>query len=139
MYIIQLETNKWGARPSLQEWQSVYAPEGHALCPDRFYDTFYSTKPAGFVDIVVRNGIVKEMSVNTKALNEYIEYVGSLPKSEEPIDPVVNLQNQISSLEEALMETDEAAIMLYEANLALEEANAEQDEAIIELYEMIGA
>jgi hypothetical protein len=42
------------------------------------------------------------------------------------------------TLEAQLAETDEAAIELYEANLALEEANAEQDEAIIEIYEMMG-
>lgn len=49
-----------------------------------------------------------------------------------------NVRSNSDSLAKQLAETDEAAIELYEANLALEEANAEQDEAIIEIYEMMG-
>lgn len=49
-----------------------------------------------------------------------------------------DVQTKEASLERQLAETDEAAIELYEANIALEIANAEQDEAIIEIYEMIG-
>ena len=48
------------------------------------------------------------------------------------------ISSKEQSLEQQLAETDEAAIQLYEANMALEEVNAEQDEAIIQIYEMIG-
>ena len=48
------------------------------------------------------------------------------------------LTDKEEALAKQLAETDEAAIQLYEANIALNEANAEQDEAIIEIYEMMG-
>ena len=53
-------------------------------------------------------------------------------------DEICSSKENAAVLAAQLAETDEAAIELYEANLALEEANAEQDEAIIEIYEMMG-
>lgn len=53
-------------------------------------------------------------------------------------DEIYRTKENAAVLAAQLAETDEAAIELYEANLALEEANAEQDEAIIEIYEMMG-
>lgn len=44
----------------------------------------------------------------------------------------------LDALEDALRETDDTAIELYEAQIVQEEINAAQDEALIELYEMIG-
>ena len=48
------------------------------------------------------------------------------------------LKTQSNIVAEQLMEVDEIAIQLYEANLALDKATAEQDEAIIQIYEMMG-
>lgn len=45
---------------------------------------------------------------------------------------------RIAALEEALAQTDEAAIELFEATEEQQEINAAQDEALIEIYEMIG-
>lgn len=139
MYIIALNSDSNGSRPPIQTWSGVNPPEGYALCPDEFYDIFYSTEKAcGFVNITVDNNIVTSMEVNQEAYDAYIEYLNSLPDPVEPVDPVVELQNQVAELSDQLAETDEAAIELYEANLALEQANADQDEAIIEIYEMMG-
>ena len=56
-----------------------------------------------------------------------------------PVTPVVpTTEERVAALEDALAQTDEAAIELYEAQAAQEEINAAQDEALIELYEMIG-
>ena len=44
-------------------------------------------------------------------------------------------QKRISALEDALMQTDEIAIELYEAQAIQDEINAAQDETVIELYE----
>lgn len=63
MYIIRLQATKSGARPPLQPWSSPTAPEDYALCPDEFYDIFYSTSPAGFVDIEVVDNVVIRMTV----------------------------------------------------------------------------
>ena len=59
---------------------------------------------------------------------------------EEVEDPVVppSTEERVTALEDALAQTDEAAIELYEAQAEQEEINAAQDEALIELYEMIG-
>ena len=53
-------------------------------------------------------------------------------------DPAPTTGERITALEEALAQTDETAIELYEAQAEQEEINAAQDEALIELYEMIG-
>ena len=44
----------------------------------------------------------------------------------------------LSDLEEQLVQADETAIALYEAQEKQEVINAQQDEALMEIYEMIG-
>lgn len=59
---------------------------------------------------------------------------------EEPGQPHQPTQGErIAALEDALAQTDETAIELYEAQTAQETVNAQQDEALLELYEQIGA
>ena len=72
MYIIQIEPYESGARPPLQTWDNQAIPDGYAICPDAFYDVFYSTTPAGFVNITVEDGRVTAMTVNQEALDKYI-------------------------------------------------------------------
>jgi len=79
MYVIKLETNEYGARQPLFTWDKPTAPIGFALCPDEFYDVFYSTTPAGFVDITVEGDVVVAMGVNQVALDAYL---ASLPEEE---------------------------------------------------------
>lgn len=47
-------------------------------------------------------------------------------------------EERIVELETQLAESDEAAIALYEAQMAQGTIDAEQDEAILELYELLG-
>ena len=77
MKIIKVKANENGSRPTLQEWNGQTAPKGYAWCPDEFVSVFYSTAPSGFVNIVVKDDTVVEMSVNEEALAEYI---ASLPE-----------------------------------------------------------
>ena len=79
MYIIKTEPNKGGGRPPLQKWNALKAPEGYTLCPDEFYEVFYSTHPAGFVNILVSDGMVTEMSINQEAIDNYL---ANLPEPE---------------------------------------------------------
>lgn len=88
MYIIQLEPFESGARSPLQTWNKPTAPDGYAFCPDAFYDVFYSTSPAGFVNITVEPveiaedvtvPVVTAMVVNQEALDAYL---ASLPADE---------------------------------------------------------
>lgn len=55
------------------------------------------------------------------------------------IDPQDDpIEDRVDALEQALAQTDETAIELFEMQLAQDEINAAQDDALIELYELIG-
>ena len=75
MFIIQIEANPSGSRPPLQSWNSATLPEGHAWITDEQKDVFYSTTPAGFVNITVKeeNGakVVDTIEVNQEALDAF--------------------------------------------------------------------
>ena len=51
-------------------------------------------------------------------------------------DPEPTTEQRVSDLEEQLVQADETAIALYEAQEKQEVINAQQDEALMELYEM---
>lgn len=72
MRIITIQANPSGSRPGLQDWNSATPPEGYAFCPDEFVDVFYSTTPAGFVNITVDGDIVTAMEINQEALDAYL-------------------------------------------------------------------
>ena len=75
MFIIRIEANANGSRPPLQSWNSDTSPEGFALVTDAQKDVFYSTTPAGFVNITVKeeNGakVVGTIEVNQEALDAF--------------------------------------------------------------------
>ena len=75
MFIIKIEANFNGSRPPMQSWDKLIAPEGFALATEAHKDVFYSTTPAGFVNITVKeeNGtkIVDTIEVNQEALDAY--------------------------------------------------------------------
>ena len=75
MKIIQSKPNQSGSRPALQEWTGKVLPNGYFWCPEEFVSVFYSTSPAGFVNISTDGEFVVDMSVNETALNEYISLV----------------------------------------------------------------
>ncbi len=75
MFIIRIEANTNGSRPPMQSWNGATAPEGFALAADAQKDVFYSTTPAGFVNITVKeeNGakVVDTIEVNQEALDAF--------------------------------------------------------------------
>ena len=75
MYIIQIQPSPSGSRPPLQFWSSETPPEGYAFLTDEQKDVFYSTIPAGFVNITVeeREGAkyVNTIAVNQEALDAF--------------------------------------------------------------------
>ena len=75
MFIIRIEANVNGSRPPMQSWNNDTAPEGFALVTDAQKDVFYSTTPAGFVNITVKeeNGakVVDTIEVNQEALDAF--------------------------------------------------------------------
>lgn len=85
MNIIKIEPNANGSRPPLQKWVSANIPSGYALCPNNFCDVFYSTSPAGFVNITIEDNTVVDMTINEEALARYIEENPVVePQEEEP-------------------------------------------------------
>lgn len=99
MYIIQMEASETGSRPPLQTWNAETLPEGYAWCPDEFVDIFYSTDPAGFVNITVEGDTVTGMTINQEALDAYL---ASLPEPEPIPEPVEDVT--WSALAEAITE-----------------------------------
>jgi hypothetical protein len=112
MYIIRIKANANGSRPALQTWSRETPPEGYAVCPDEFFSVFYSTEPAGFVNITVENDVVTVMAVNEEALDAYI---ASLP------EPVVTPEEEIAELKAKLAATDYQAIKYAEGYFTDEE------------------
>ena len=112
MYIIKIKAKENGSRPPIQTWNKPTLPEGYAVCPDEFYRIFYSTDPAGFVNIEVENGVVVGMTVNDSALEAYI---ASIP------EPVITPKEEIAELKIKLAATDYQAIKYAEGVLSEEE------------------
>ena len=73
MFIIQIEANPSGSRPPLQSWNSATLPEGYAWITDEQKDIFYSTTPAGFVNITIEE-------------QEGVKYVASIEVNQEALD-----------------------------------------------------
>lgn len=75
MFIIRIEVNPSGSRPPLQSWNSANLPDGYAFLTDEQKDIFYSTTPAGFVNITVeeQDGVkyVASIEVNQEALDAF--------------------------------------------------------------------
>lgn len=63
---------------------------------------------------------------------------GEIPETPPKPTPEPTIEERITDLEEALAQTDETAIALFEAQEEQNEINAAQDDALIELYELIG-
>lgn len=80
MYIIKINAYENGSRPALQTWPYSTLPQDYAWCPDEFVNIFYSTNPAGFVNIEVVDNTVVSMTINQKA---YDAYVAENPPEEE--------------------------------------------------------
>ena len=112
MYIIKIKAYEDGSRPPLQTWSKDVSPEGYALCPDEFYERFYETDPAGFVDIVVEGGEVVEIATNWEALEAY--------KASIPV-PVLTPEEEIAELKARLEATDYQAIKYAEGCFTEEE------------------
>jgi hypothetical protein len=95
MYIIKLNAYTDGSRPPLQRWGHTTPPTEYAECPDEFYEVFYSTDPAGFVNITVENDVVTSMEVNQEALDAYI---ASLPDPEPEVEPEPSADEVLNAL-----------------------------------------
>ena len=89
------------------------------------------------------NSVVTENGTVYSPLADYVE-LSSLPDCSETLrdewrkSQCPSTEKRVCDLEEQLIQADETAIALYEAQEAQEVINAQQDEALMEIYEMIG-
>ena len=60
------------------------------------------------------------------------------PPEPEPEPEPPSVEERVAALEEALAQTDETAIALFESQAAQESINAQQDDALLDMYEMLG-
>ncbi len=95
MYIIKIKSYEDGSRPPIQTWNRATPPTGYAVCPDEFYSVFYSTDPAGFVNIEVENDVVTSMEVNQEALDAYL---ASLPEPEPMVEAEPSTDDVLNAL-----------------------------------------
>ena len=109
MYIIKIKANADGSRPALQTWGGKKLPDGYAICPDEFYSVFYSTDPAGFVNITVEGDTVTAMEVNNEALEAYIVRLAEI---------VLTPVEEIAKFKDKLEATDYQAIKYAEGILS---------------------
>ncbi|MFR1393854.1 MAG: hypothetical protein ACLSS2_17205, partial [Flavonifractor plautii] len=59
------------------------------------------------------------------------------PPALEP-EPEPSPLERLEALEEALAQTDETAIALFEGQAEQESINAQQDDALLDIYDMLG-
>ena len=104
MKIIQLSVNESGSRPALQDWDFPTLPEGYAWCPDDFVEVFYSTDPAGFVNITVENDTVTKMTINQEALDAYIAEHPDQPEPEPEVTDDINYDELAIAIQEGVNE-----------------------------------
>ena len=81
---------------------------------------------------------LKDQIVGTLADGSEVILGGDIPGIDELFPKEPTTAQRVSDLEEQLVQADETAIALYEAQEEQEAINAQQDEALMEIYEMIG-
>ena len=62
----------------------------------------------------------------------------TLTNAPEPEPQPPSAEDRLGLLEEALAQTDETAIALFESQAAQESIDAQQDDALLDIYEMLG-
>ena len=94
MFIIKITPDANGSRPPLQSWNKPAPPDGYALIDDERAKVFYSTSPAGFVNLTVsEDGIVIGIEINKDAL---AAYQTTLP------DPIISArENKLNEIKQA--------------------------------------
>ena len=75
MYIIEIKENEENGYSPIQTWDKETPPEGYAIISEEQRALFYSTDPAGFVNITVKDEdgvkVVDTIKINEKALKAY--------------------------------------------------------------------
>ena len=124
MTIIQIEPLESGQHPiQSQSGRRACWLEGYIEVPAHLHDAVWATY--GWCDLKIEEGKLVGITPTER------------PPGPEP-EPEPSPLDRLEALEEALAQTDETAIALFESQAEQASINAQQDDALLDIYEMLG-
>lgn len=124
MTIIQIEPLESGQHPiQSQSHRRACWVEGYIEVPAHLHDAVWATY--GWCDLKIEEGKLVGITPTER------------PPGPEP-EPEPSPLDRLEALEEALAQTDETAIALFESQAEQASINAQQDDALLDIYEMLG-
>jgi len=125
MTIIQIEPLESGQHPiQSQSGRSACWVEGYIEVPVHLEAAVWAT--CGWCDLHIEEGRLVGVTPTER------------PPEPEPEPEPPSVEERVAALEEALAQTDETAIALFESQAEQESINAQQDDALLDIYEMLG-
>ena len=124
MTIIQIEPLERGQHPiQSQSGRRACWLEGYIEVPAHLHDAVWATY--GWCDLKIEEGKLVGITPTER------------PPGPEP-EPEPSPLDRLEALEEALAQTDETAIALFESQAEQASINAQQDDALLDIYDMLG-
>ena len=125
MTIIQIDPLETGQHPiQSQSGRRACWLEGYIEVPAHLHDTVWATY--GWCNLQIEEGKLVGVTPTER------------PPEPEPEPQPPSAEERLGLLEEALAQTDETAIALFESQAAQESIDAQQDDALLDIYEMLG-
>ena len=124
MTIIKINPLETGQHPiQSQSGRRACWLEGYIEVPAHLHDAVWATY--GWCDLKIEEGKLVGITPTER------------PPGPEP-EPEPSPLDRLEALEEALAQTDETAIALFESQTGQESINAQQDDALLDIYDMLG-
>lgn len=98
--------------------------DGYIEVPAHLRDAVWAT--SGWCDLQIEEGVLAGITPTER------------PPEPEPESEPPSIEERVAALEEALAQTDETAIALFESQAEQESINAQQDDALLDIYDMLG-
>ena len=124
MTIIKINPLETGQHPiQSQSGRRACWLEGYIEVPAHLHDAVWATY--GWCDLKIEEGKLVGITPTER------------PPGPEP-EPEPSTLDRLEALEEALAQTDETAIALFESQAEQASINAQQDDALLDIYDMLG-
>ena len=124
MTIIQIDPLETGQHPiQSQSGRRACWLDGYIEVPAHLHDAVWATY--GWCDLKIEEGKLVGITPTER------------PPGPEP-EPEPSPLDRLGLLEEALAQTDETAIALFESQAEQASINAQQDDALLDIYDMLG-
>ena len=124
MTIIKINPLETGQHPiQSQSGRRACWLDGYIEVPAHLHDAVWATY--GWCDLKIEEGKLVGITPTER------------PPGPEP-EPEPSPLDRLEALEEALAQTDETAIALFESQAEQASINAQQDDALLDIYDMLG-